>query len=148
MPRFRHLRSGACVVTLFLLIVGASGCGGAAAKVALDDLPVPPGLKRYNGAAETTLDGMWSAMILGRARPPKERAVDYYWLPRSIRWETVEAFYRQRLDGQWRRDPDHPLIEGGRWTRASVAGEQVLVINSIGINAERGVILMVSLTTE
>lgn len=132
---------------LFLFMLVISGCNSAP-KVSLRDVPVPPELARYEGAAETTLDGMWSAMLLSRARLPAERDVDYYWLPNSMKWEAVAEFYYQHLDDTWRMDQEDVLPHGERWTRASVAGNQVLVVSEIGIQEEQGRILLVSLITE
>ena len=134
----------ACALLLVLII---SGCASAPA-LALGDLPVPPGLEKYEGAAETPLDGMWSAMTLARASVPRAPAVEYYWMPQGTSWEAVDAFYGQQLGPDWRRDPEHTLPTGGRWIRSSAAGQQVLVVSEIGVNDAQGSILMLSLITE
>jgi hypothetical protein len=136
----------ACLALLCLLL---AGCGGEGPARQLSDIPPPPGIERYEGPAETTLDGVWIAAALARAERPAERSVDYYWKPSELTFEQVRTFYAQQLpaDG-WQLDKDVELNNVARWTRASAAGQQVLVVAEVGIDEQQGTIVMRALVTE
>ena len=131
---------------LFVLaLLAVAGCEPAAPEVSLQDLPAPPGLERYNGSAETTVDGVWSAASLARGRSGGARGLDLYWLPAGDAWADVEAFYREQLpQSGWALQGEESLPSLDLYTR----GGQRLVVGRVGIGSEEGSLLILALDRE
>ena len=127
-----------------LVLALLSGCGGGQ-PVTLADIPIPPGLERYEGAAETTLDSMLAVANQAQARPGAPPQIDYRWLPRPQSWQSVEAFYTAELGAEWQRAAAPALPQGGRWTRTAGGASQVLVVSVVDIGVPAGAVLVIAL---
>jgi hypothetical protein len=130
---------------LALLLVACNASPNA--PVAIGDIPVPPGVELYEGAAESTLDLMVVTLALAQGEQGAPQEIRYYWLPPTLPREAVDAFYTEQLPTQgWTASADSAL-SAMLWTRPSQTGEQRLALGQIPLPGVEGNILLMVLVT-
>jgi len=138
-----------CQTALSLvLILLMAACASGGLPLTRSDVPLPPGVVRYDGAIETPLDFFYVALDQAFNLEADTVDLQYLWMPQSVGWETIEAFYAQQFAGADWQPTTEPLPGVLAWTRPSNQGEQRLVITSLPYLEAEGRILVVVLVTD
>ena len=136
--RCRRSSLGAAGLILALLI---AGCTSWRAPIHLDSLPSVPGLSRYEGDTETTLDSLSTALRLALGKPSIE--IVYYFDPESLDWSEISASYDAILaPEEWTPDVEGNSPTVTRWSRPCRGGKQFLVLAAIPNVAEGRIVAL------